>query len=83
MPWRTHSLFEPLFADAESRIGDDQFSPLQVAPLSSNNGFNHWDSRRTPVPILVPHDSGASVTAIDAMCRNGCWVHGGSMWRRL
>jgi hypothetical protein len=83
VPWRTHSLFEPLFADAEIRIGDDQFSPLQVSPLSSNNKFNDWDSRRKRVQILVPYDTRASVTAIDAMCRNGCWVRGGSMWTRL
>ena len=33
--------------------------------------------------ILVPCDTGASVTAIDAMCRNGCSVYGGSMWTGL
>jgi hypothetical protein len=69
----------PWLADAEIRTGDGQFSRGQVPPLSSNSKFNDWDSRRKPMRILVPYDTGASVTAIHAMCRNGCWVHGGSM----
>jgi hypothetical protein len=79
VPWRKHSVFEPSFADAEIRTGDGQFSPFQFSPLSSKNKFNGWDSRRKPAPIPVPYETGASVTAIDAMCRNGCWVHGESM----
>lgn len=83
MSRRKHSLFEPSFANAEIRTGDGQLSPLQFSPLSSKNKFNGWDSRSKPAQIPVPCETGASVTAIDAMCRNGCWVHGESMCTRL
>jgi hypothetical protein len=65
------------------RTGDGQFSRDPVSLLSSNKKFIDWDSRCRPVQILVPYDTGASVIAIDAMCRNGCCVHGGSMWTRV
>ena len=70
-------------ADAEIRTGDDQFSPLKLSPLSSKQKFAAWDSQRKPMQILVPCDAGASLTAIDAMYRSGCFVHGASKWTRL
>jgi hypothetical protein len=76
--WRKHSLFQLSPAHAEIRTGGGQFSRRQVSPLSSNNKFNNWDSRRKPVQILASCDTGARVTAIDAMYRNGCSVYGGS-----
>jgi len=80
---RKHSLSEPLFADVEIRTGDGQFSRDPVSPLSPNKKFIDWDSPCRPVQILAPYDTGASVTAIDAMCPNGCCLHGGSTWARV
>jgi hypothetical protein len=82
VPCRRHSLIEPFLAGAEIQTGDGQFRRLQVSPLSLNNKFNDWDSRSKPVQTLVPYDTGASVTAIGAMSRNGCSVYGESMWIR-
>ncbi len=76
-----HSISEPSFADAEIRIGDDQLpsrSCARVRTTSSTIGTHDAELRRfVALRYCCEHN------AIDAMCRNGCWVHGGRTWTRL
>jgi hypothetical protein len=80
--WRKQSLFQLSPADVEIRTGESQPSTLQFSPLSSRSKFNIWGSRSKPVRILAPYDTGASVTKIGAIYRNGCLVRGASKWSR-
>jgi len=76
-----HSISEPSFADAEIRIGDDQLPSRSCDRVRTK--VQRLGLTMQTCADLFHYDSAASITAIDAMCRNGCWVHGGRTWTRL
>jgi CheY-like chemotaxis protein len=79
VPWRKHPLFEPSFADGETRTGDGQLRSLQFSPLSSKSKSITWDSRTKPVPLRPSYETGASAIEIGATSRNGCSPRGKSL----